>query len=213
MFRSIGCKMELRTSGPRSNFLGCLGGAFDECGCCCGLSLKQGIFIIGIIDIVFGLLSLFILVAFFRPGADEPEAWVAFVNMLYSIVRGGFAVLGINGVIQLKVNWLTYYLYVALAYIPLRLIDLLFAVAIFDVIVDGSERLWRVLDVFIAISITLYLSKVIWSTIKRLENNEAILVMHGRGAAQLMQQQSNSLAVQPGFYAAPGQPVPQYELK
>ena len=202
--------MEFRGYGEQKSFLGCLGEPFEQCCCCCwNLTLKQGVFIIAIIDGVFLIreiaqsVGLFAVLSVYGVVEVLPPL---ILNLYYIAVSIG-AIFGILGMIKLRLDWMKAYYILKVMTVPVVVLDMLLAILVNEELRDSDERLGLVIGSVLEIILVLIESKVLWSAIERVSNNEATLVIHGKDASGIMQHQARNLEMVPGGYIQPGQPI------
>jgi hypothetical protein len=208
--------MDLRSEVESHQFLWYFGKPFKEM-CCNLFSLKTGVTIIAIIDIVVGVLRIFDLVSLI--GAMSafyiPTAFAIFVILWDSITIGTFvfAVVGLRGLSKLNPdNVRKYSLYKHLELLAVAtifgLVCILFCDEIFDdCFSPGVFIVWA-----LHVLVDAYATKIVWSADIRLRYNESVLVMHGQQVVQLMQQQARNLAPEVQMVAMPGQPIYQMPI-
>ena len=138
-----------------------------------------------------------------------PEVFLEFLEDTVNIAVGISAIIAIRGITQLKINELHQYTVARILSIPA---GILFAVL--QVVVDPDEefeepnsRLFLGMMVMIFLIGNILRAKVVWSADVRIQNNEAVLVLHGMQVVQLMQKQSDNLAHQNIVYVGAGQEI------
>ena len=94
---------------------------------------------------------------------------------------------------------------------PICILDFIVKLTLFDL--DGSARFNAIFNIFISLSMIYYFGLVIWSTMKRLENNEITLVTEGKAAAALERQQASSTGARSDLREIQRQPDEIEELK
>mmetsp|Transcript_32187 Transcript_32187/g.55600 ORF Transcript_32187/g.55600 Transcript_32187/m.55600 type:complete len:214 (-) Transcript_32187:5404-6045(-) len=182
--------------------------------CCKALTLKFGVLLTGILDIVLGILRLFDLLLIIQHHINYLNTTVtAFIvlNDIVSIVAIPFGYLGIRGINKQNLTRVhVYSIYKQAEALALFFFTFIFYFFVicpnFDCDMVLFFGIWCVRSAY-----NFYLSYIVWSADIRLANNEELLVMHGEQVVQIMNQQSNSLAAAQ-FAMVPGQTVPQIAL-
>lgn len=182
--------------------------------CCKALTLKFGVVLTCILDIVLGVLRLFDLLLIIQHHINYLNTTVtAFIvmNDIVSIVAIPFAVLGVRGIN--KQNYIrvhVYSIYKQAEAIALFVFTFIFYFFIicpnFDCDLVLFFAIWCVRSAY-----NFYLAYIVWSADARLANNEELLVMHGEQVVQIMSQHSGSL-MPSQFAMMEGQDVPQIAI-
>jgi hypothetical protein len=182
--------------------------------CCKTFTLKFGLILTGVLDIVLGVMRLLDLLVIIQEHIYYMSTVVTVfivLNDIASIVAIPFAVLGMRGInLQNLTRVHIYSIYKQVEAIALFVFTFIFYFFVicpnFDCDLVLFFIIWCIRSAY-----NFYLSYIVWSADVRLSNNEDLLVLHGEQVVQLLNQQPNSHN-QVQFVAVPGAAVPQIAI-
>jgi hypothetical protein len=204
--------MDFQTQVESEKFLGILGPPYKSL--CNLMTLKNGVILLGILDLIVGVFNLIVFIGavirFFSWSYRYAYFYFELLSYMVNIAGIVFAFIGIRGITKLNIDDLE--LYYKFEVFELGIESILGIVeAVFRGIYYNSV-FGEVLIQLIIIMLSAMVTKVVWSALIRLKNNETVLVMHGEAVLHLMQQQAVNLAnpkvITPGmpiYFASPSQ--------
>ena len=190
------------------SYLGCLGRPFEHL--CCNLSLKTGFLVVAWWNLVSaGLIVVaFIVQIALMAHYGDPSLFFNFslIRNLIGLAVGVSAAFGLKGLYRVDVGLLSQYYIMRLLFGPLG--NVLFAV---DVMLHSSTAGYIVAMVLFALGeivLSLFLTKIVWSVLVRIEYGQVQLVLTGKGHST----ESHQGILQGSGELVPGKPRHSYEL-
>ncbi|OMJ65389.1 hypothetical protein SteCoe_38315 [Stentor coeruleus] len=185
--------MDIQSEVENERFLIVCGGPYK--GVCRLLTLKAGVVILAIADIVSGVAAFIImaitLVQISVGNYFDFQALMFIFRLLIDVIAMPFAIIGLRGMNKISPGDIS--IYSKYKIIELFLIGLVGIIRIISESAD-EEIIIGITFLIIGRIIAAMIIKVIWSADIRLKYNETVLVMHGEDALKLMQQQAVNLA-------------------
>jgi hypothetical protein len=189
--------MDFQTHVENERFLLLFGPPYKSV--CNYMTLKTGVIFLSICDLMIGVMNLilfiFSVIPFLNQGYRNPFYYLELFDYIINIAGIMFAFIGLRGMAKLNIDGIElYYKFEVFELFfegLLRLIKVYYYQSTINV---HGNILFEVLIELFFIFISAMVTKVIWSTLIRLKNNEAILVMHGEAVLHLMEQQAANLA-------------------
>ena len=187
--------MDIQNQVENEKFLMVFGSPFKSM--CSLITLKSGIIIIGVLDIIMGILNfigvigLVILMINYR--VDYILSPIDLSLGCVGVIPVPFALIGIRGINRISPGDIS--LYSKFKIVEMFVLIILTLVeTIAKCLVEREDLVISLVFWMIIRIIAGCLVKVVWSTDIRLKYNDTVLVMHGEAALKLMQQQSANLA-------------------
>ncbi|OMJ69554.1 hypothetical protein SteCoe_32696 [Stentor coeruleus] len=164
---------------------------------CNFMTLKTGVILIAITDIILSLYGLIEMIGFIftLTSDDKIVATIYFYSMLalLDIIALPLALIGLKGINKLSQKEIS--IYSQFKIIEFFIIAFLkFLLIKFDEDTETISIIWECLFIIFQRLIAFFLVKIVWSADIRLKHNETILVIHGEEALKLMQQQAINLS-------------------
>lgn len=199
--------MEVRSIVERKKFLGLM--CKPSKGICCkSLTLKAGVIIGSVIDIVIGILNFFdlgMMIRDHRKSMTSLETTAVTIGDLVCLLTIPFAFIGLAGILNSSPDQVhKYSVYKRMEAVFLSLFTLVFYMLVLCPIYD-CDIVFMTLITVVRSWYNLYIAFIVWSADVRLQHNEAILVMHGETVVKLMDQQAATLVPNFQIVALPGQ--------
>jgi hypothetical protein len=202
--------MDIQSEVENEKFLTVFGSPYKSM--CNLFTLKSGVIVIGIFDVIIGVINFIALVMeiiFLTHSLNYIPLYPQILISLTEVISLVFGLIGIRGMTRINLDDITLYR-------KFKVIEL-FVLLTLDIIKTISEGLLiedynLPLIIFFNIVFRVIcgaIVKVVWSADVRLKYNETVLVMHGEEALKLMKQQAINLAnpkvITPGMpiYVAP----------
>ena len=149
------------------------------------MTLKNGFILFTALNLILGVSSFIFLILFasnfFSSDDEEIYNYAQIIEYIVSSIGIYFSFLGLRGIFKMNVDDIE-------LFYKFKLVELLTDFALELIIVSSGKE--KIVSMIISIMISTLITKAVWSTFIRLQNNETVLVIHGEKVLFLMQQQA-----------------------
>ncbi|OMJ69553.1 hypothetical protein SteCoe_32695 [Stentor coeruleus] len=183
--------MEERSEADKLKFLYILGGPYKSL--CKILTLKSGVLLISVIDIIFGIVcfiySIKKAVEIITESSNSLNLYVRLFRLIVHVFAIPFSIFAIRGCYKLDFKDIT-------KYADFKIVEfflLTFSSVMIDISTENNDKntemgFMNLMFMIFLRLVLIFVIKVVWSAKVRLRYNEFMLFVHGEEALKFMQQ-------------------------